>query len=322
MDTKTDRQHSEETREIVADAGDAGERLDVFLASRLPEVSRSRLRRLIQAGCVETGGRVAAKAGETVAAGDSVRVRLAREEMRALPENLPVEIVYEDSDLVVVNKSAGMVVHIGAGIHSGTLVNALLYHIRQLSSAAGDERPGIVHRLDKMTSGLMLVAKNDAAHRVLAAAFKARAIKKTYTTLVHGRVKQDAGSVDAPVGRDPRHRYRMKVGGVKGREALTEFAVLRRFQDFTLLSAMPRTGRTHQIRVHLASLGHPVAGDTAYGAPAKIRLNGQERKTLSRTFLHASALEFAHPSTGKPLAFAAPLPAELAAFLDKLTQAK
>ncbi|MGH9344892.1 MAG: RluA family pseudouridine synthase [Terriglobia bacterium] len=310
--------HSDETREITAAAADAGERLDVFLAGRFPDVSRSRLRRLIQAGCVETGGRVAMKAGETVWAGDQIRVRLAREETRALPENLPVGIVYEDSDLVVVNKPAGMVVHIGAGIHSGTLVNALLYHIRQLSSAAGDERPGIVHRLDKMTSGLMLAAKNDAAHRVLAAAFKARTVKKTYTALVHGRVKQNAGAIEAPVGRDPRHRYRMKAGGAQGREALTHFTVLRRFQNFTLLSAMPRTGRTHQIRVHLASLGHPVVGDTAYGAPSTIHLGGSERKTLPRTFLHASALEFAHPSTGRPLAFEAPLPAELAEFLEKL----
>ncbi|MGH9403946.1 MAG: RluA family pseudouridine synthase [Terriglobia bacterium] len=309
--------HSDETREIVADA--AGGRLDVFLASRLPEVSRSRLQRLIRAGCVETNGRVATKAGETVAAGDRIRVRLVREETRALPENLPFGIVYEDDDLVVVNKPAGMVVHTGAGVHSGTLVNALLYHIRQLSSAAGNERPGIVHRLDKMTSGLMLVAKNDPAHRALADAFKARSVQKTYTALVHGRMTSDHGAIETVVGRDPRRRYRMKAGAAKGREALTHYRVLRRFHDFTLLNAMPHTGRTHQIRVHLASIRHPVAGDTAYGAPARIRLAGLEQKTLPRTFLHASALEFAHPSTGKPLAFQAPLPDDLAAFLDKLS---
>lgn len=318
MDTKTDSQRADEIREIIADASGAGERLDVFLASRLPELSRSHLRRLIQAGCVETGGRVAAKAGEIVSEGDPIRVRLARVETRAQPENLPIGIIYEDASLVVVNKPAGMVVHIGAGIHSGTLVNALLYHIRQLSTAAGDERPGIVHRLDKMTSGLMLVAKDDASHRTLAAAFKERTVRKTYIALVHGRVSRDQGEIEAPVGRDPHHRYRMKIGGEKAREALTHFTVIRRFQSFTLLHAMPRTGRTHQIRVHLASIGHPVAGDTAYGAPAKIQLNGLDRGTLARTFLHAFKLEFAHPTTGKLLAFEAPLPADLEAFLRKV----
>lgn len=318
MDTKTDPQHSEEAREVIADAGGAGQRLDVFLAGRLPELSRSHLRRLIHAGCVETGGRVAAKGGEIVSEGDRIRVRLARVETRARPENLPVEIVYEDAALVVVNKPAGMVVHMGAGIHSGTLVNALLYHIRQLSTAAGDERPGIVHRLDKMTSGLMLVAKNDASHRALAAAFKERAVHKTYIALVHGRVSGDEGAIEAAVGRDPHHRYRMKAGGEKAREALTRFAVIRRFQDFTLLYAMPRTGRTHQIRVHLASIGHPVVGDATYGARDRIRLGGSDQKTLPRTFLHAFKLEFAHPTTGEPLAFEAPLPADLEAFLKKL----
>lgn len=318
MDTKTDPQHSDEVREVIADASGAGRRLDVFLASWMPEQSRSYFRRLIHAGHVEIGGRVAAKAGEIVSEGDCIRVRLAHVETRAHPENLPVEIIYEDASLVVVNKPAGMVVHIGAGNDSGTLVNALLYHIRQLSTAAGDERPGIVHRLDKMTSGLMLVAKDDASHRTLAAAFKERAIRKTYITLVHGRVNRDQGTIEAPVGRDPHHRYRMKTGGEKARDALTNFTVIQRLQDFTLLHAMPRTGRTHQIRVHLASIGHPVAGDFVYGAPEKIRLGGLDQLTLPRTFLHAFRLEFAHPATGEPLSFEAPLPEDLEIFLQKV----
>lgn len=307
-----------ETRELVAGAEDAGERLDVFLARRMPESSRSQLQKLIRNGLVEIGARAAHKAGEVVAVGDAVRVRLVKEKMRAAAEDLPLAIVYEDDDLVVVNKAAGMVVHVGAGVRSGTLVNALLYHIRHLSSTGGDERPGIVHRLDKMTSGLILVAKNDRAHRTLAAAFKARTVHKTYTALVHGRVAQDEGVIEAPVGRDPRRRSRMRAGGVHAREALTHYRVLRRFLNFTLVHAMPRSGRTHQIRVHLASIGHAVVGDTLYGAPAKIHVASGERKTLPRTFLHASAIEFQHPSAGKTMAFNAPLPADLAEFLEKL----
>ncbi len=307
-----------ETREWVAGAEDAGERVDVFLARMMPESSRSQLQKLIRNGWVEICQHGARKAGEVISAGDSIRVRVVKETMTAVAEDLPLDVVYEDDDLVVVNKAAGMVVHVGAGVRSGTLVNALLYHIRQLSSAAGDNRPGIVHRLDKMTSGLILVAKNDAAHRALAAAFKARTVRKTYIALVHGRVKQDEGVIEAAVGRDPRHRSRMGVGGVSPREAVTHYRVLRRFAQFTLVQAMPRTGRTHQIRVHLASIGHPVVGDTLYKAPTRIQIEGAEEKTLARNFLHALALEFEHPSTGKTMAFQAALPADLEVFLERL----
>ncbi|MGH9405238.1 MAG: RluA family pseudouridine synthase [Terriglobia bacterium] len=307
-----------ETRVIAANPAEPGERLDVLLARELPSMSRSQLQRLIRLGCVEIGSRPAVKTGQTVASGDRIEVRLAKKEVLAEPEDLPLEIVYEDQDLVVVNKAAGMVAHPGAGIRSGTLVNALLYHIRELSSTAGEDRPGIVHRLDKMTSGLVIVAKNDAAHRALSAAFKAREIRKTYIALVHGLTKNDEGVIDTPIGRDTRDRYRMRTNGACARDALTEYRVLRRLSRFTLLRVAPRTGRTHQIRVHLASIGHSVAGDTLYGAPAQFRVAHVMRKTLPRTFLHASALEFRHPSTGVALSFEAPLPAELVEFLSSL----
>lgn len=284
----------------------------------MPESSRSQLQRLIRLGCVEIGPRIPAKAGEMIAAGDRIRVRLMKSALHAEPEDLPLNIVYEDDDLLVVNKSAGMVVHAGAGAHSGTLVNALLYHVQSLSSAAGEDRPGIVHRLDKMTSGLMVAAKNDRAHRALAAAFKARTVHKTYTALAHGSFEKEEGLIESAVGRDPRRRFRMKAGGLRARESLTRYKVLRRYSGFTLLHALPESGRTHQIRVHLASIGHAVVGDTLYGAPARIRVAGVEQSTLARNFLHASALEFQHPSTSLPMSFAAPLPPDLAAFLDKL----
>ena len=296
-------------------------RIDVFLAHRIPDFSRSQVQRLIRSGLVKIGGRVARKAGETVAAGKSISVRAERQEIRATAEALPLEIVYEDSDLVVVNKPAGMVVHVGAGVKSGTLVNALLHHIGKLSTAGGELRPGIVHRLDRMTSGLVVVAKNDFTHRGLAAQFKGREVHKTYLLLVHGRVAKEAGAIAAPVGRDPVRRVRMKVGGIRPREALTRYRVERRFAHFTLLEAEPHTGRTHQIRVHFASLGHPVVGDTLYGAPAKLRLGGREEKTLTRTFLHAATLGFRHPRSGELMTLRAPLPEELDNFL-RLVAAK
>ncbi|MBZ5543434.1 MAG: RluA family pseudouridine synthase [Acidobacteriia bacterium] len=298
-------------REFVVAAEDAGTRCDVYLARQIPDVSRSQVQRLIRAGLVTRGGRDVRKPGEAVEASDLIRVRIEREELRAAPEDLPLEILYEDSDLVVVNKSAGMVVHIGAGVKSGTLVNALLHHIGALSTAGGELRPGIVHRLDRMTSGLVVVAKNDFTHRGLAAQFKGREVHKTYLLLVHGRVAKDSGEISKPVGRDPVRRVRMKVGGIRPREALTRYRVERRFAHFTLLEAEPRTGRTHQIRVHFASLGHPVVGDTLYGAPAKLRLGGREEKTLPRTFLHAATLGFRHPRGGELMTLRAPLPEEL-----------
>jgi len=305
-------------REFIVTAEESGTRVDVFLARRMPDWSRSQIQRLIRAGLVTIGTQVARKAGEEVEAGERIRVRAEAREVRAAPEALPLSIVYEDADLVVVNKAAGMAVHLGAGVKSGTLVNALLHHIGSLSGAGGELRPGIVHRLDKMTSGLVIVAKNDFAHRALAAQFKGRDVHKTYTVLVHGRVAKDAGEIAAAVGRDPVRRIRMKVGGIRPREALTRYRVLRRFPHFTLLEAEPRTGRTHQIRVHFSSLGHPVVGDTLYGAPGKLKIAGREEKTLARNFLHASAIEFRHPRTGALVSLRAPLPVELERFLGTL----
>ncbi len=305
-------------RQFVVPAESAGDRLDVFLARQMPDWSRSQIQRLIRDGRVTVGSSPARKSGEAIEAGTPISVCAEHEELRAKPEALPLAIVYEDADILVVNKAAGMVVHVGAGISSGTLVNALLAHSAGLSSAGGALRPGIVHRLDKMTSGLVVVAKNDIAHRRLSEQFKSRDVHKTYVALVHGRVAADSGEIAKPVGRDPHRRTRMKAGGIAPREALTKYRVLRRIGPFTLLQAMPRTGRTHQIRVHLASVGHPVVGDTTYGAPAKLRLEGREEPTLARTFLHAAKLAFAHPITGAPLQLEAPLPEELAAFVARL----
>ncbi len=307
-----------ETRHFVVPAESAGDRLDVFLARQMPDWSRSQVQRLIREGLVTVGSGPARKAGEKLEAQARISVRAEHEEVRATPEDLPLAIVYEDSDILAVNKPAGMVVHVGAGVRSGTLVNALVAHIMGLSTLGGELRPGIVHRLDKMTSGLVLVAKNDTAHRRLSEQFKSREVHKTYIALVHGRVGPDSGQIAKPVGRDPHRRTRMRTGGIAAREALTKYRVLRRFRHFTLVEAMPHTGRTHQIRVHLASLGHPVVGDTTYGAPARLKLGECDEPTLPRTFLHAAKLVLAHPLTGTPLRFEAPLPAELSAFIAYL----
>jgi 23S rRNA pseudouridine1911/1915/1917 synthase len=307
-----------ETREFTVSGEETGVRLDVYLARRMPDWSRSQILRLIRSGLVAVDGHQARKGGEEVLAGQRIVVTAEREEMRARAEALPLAIVYEDDDLVVVNKPAGMVVHVGAGVKSGTLVNALLHHIGKLSSAGGELRPGIVHRLDRMTSGLVIVAKNDAAHRALAAQFKARGVHKTYTVLVHGRVAQEQGEIREPIGRDPIRRTRMKAGGLHPRDAVTFYRVVRRFQRFTLLEAEPRTGRTHQIRVHFSSIGHPIVGDTLYGAPSKLPLERREVPTLPRTFLHATSLEFRHPRTGEVLSLKADLPPDLKLFLEEI----
>jgi 23S rRNA pseudouridine1911/1915/1917 synthase len=311
-----------ETRTFVAAAPDAGVRLDVFLTRQMPDWSRSQVQQQIRSGAVCVGSRTAYKAGEAIAAGDRVTIRATRHELRATPEELPLEIVYEDNDLLVVNKPAGMVVHVGAGVRSGTLVNALLYHIGTLARAAGELRPGIVHRLDRMTSGLVVVAKNDETHRHLSHQFKSREVHKTYLALVHGRVARDHGEIGEPVGRDPRRRIRMRTAGVGAREAQTLYQVKQRFQRCTLLEVHPLTGRTHQIRVHLASISHPVVGDTLYGAPSKLRIDNSEEKTLERNFLHAAAINFRHPRTGENLAFEVPLPDELDRFLGRIEDAQ
>ena len=284
----------------------------------MPDWSRSQIQRQIKAGLVSIGSEAVYKAGEEVEPGDRVTIRVARHELRALPEDLPLNIIYEDEDLLVVNKPAGMVVHVGAGVKSGTLVNALLHHVGKLSTSGGELRPGIVHRLDRMTSGLVVVAKNDSAHRELSAQFKLREVHKTYVALVHGRMTNDHGEISTSVGRDPGRRIRMRSGGIGAREASTRYRLLRHFRHFTLLEAEPRTGRTHQIRVHISSIGHPVVGDTLYGAPSRLRLDAREEKTIARNFLHAAALELRHPRTQERLSFKAPLAPELEELLTRL----
>lgn len=306
-------------REFVVSGEDIGRRLDVFLAEHMPDWSRSQLQRLIQSGLVQISERPASKSGQKLEADDRITVRAERQPLRAFAEDLPLKILYEDKDLAVIDKAAGMAVHVGVGTKSGTLVNALLHHLGEgLSSVGGELRPGIVHRLDKMTSGVILIAKNDAAHRELAEQFKSRTVHKDYLALVHGRVEREQGKIEEPVGRDPVRRARMKIGGIGPREAITLYHVARRFHHFTLVDAEPHTGRTHQIRVHFAFLKHPIVGDRMYGAPGKVRIGAQERVTLDRNFLHAAQIEFAHPRTGEPMTLRSPLPPKLAAFLDLL----
>jgi 23S rRNA pseudouridine1911/1915/1917 synthase len=244
-----------------------------------------------------------------------------------MAEELPLDIVYEDDDLAVVNKAAGMMVHAGAGAtdderNRGTLVNALMYRFGQLSGVGGDLRPGIVHRLDKATSGLIVVAKNDETHRKLAAQFARRVVKKIYVALVHGWMKQDRGTISSSISRDPVRRTRMTTLRSGGREAITHYTAQRRIDSkygkFTLLEVRIDTGRTHQIRVHLASLRHPVVGDTLYGAPREMIAKNESPIFLSRNFLHAAALQLQHPRSGATLSFARPLPKELLEFLQKI----
>lgn len=290
--------------------GDAvGQRLDLYLQQQLPQYSRSRLQQWIKDGRVRVNG-ATQRPSYTLRSGDRIDVDPADPApLHAQPEEIPLDILYEDADLVAIHKPAGMVVHSGAGVSAGTLVNALLHRFQNLSAAGGSERPGIVHRLDKETSGVILVARNDAAHRSLAAQFAGRQVEKRYLALVRGSVRLDQGRIEKPIARDPVHRTRMTARLAKGRASLSEYRVLRRFEGFTLVEVRIGTGRTHQIRVHMASIGHPVAGDRLYGGPPS---------PCGRFFLHAALIRFLHPTTGKPLEIAAPLPVELEHWLSGL----
>jgi 23S rRNA pseudouridine1911/1915/1917 synthase len=299
---------------LTAEASDAGKRLDQMLHERLPEFSRSRIQQWIKGGRVLVDG-APGRSSRLVRGAEIIEVEPAPPvPLHAAPEDIPLAVLYEDEDLVAVDKPAGMVVHAGAGVHSGTLVNALLHKFEALSGVGGPLRPGIVHRLDRYTSGVLLVAKNDAAHRHLAAQFSGRRVEKVYLALVHGRVLRESGRIERPIARDPVHRTRMTARLAEGRAAWSEYRVLRRFARFTFLEVRIGTGRTHQIRVHLASIGHPVAGDALYGAPARV----EGMPPLGRYFLHAHRIRFRLPSTGEELAVEAPLPASLAEWMEAL----
>lgn len=283
-------------------------RIDKVLGHHFQQFSRSRLQKWIADGHVLVNGQPV-KPKYRLVVGDKVVIKPeAPQKIDLKPEAIPLDIVYEDADVIVVNKPQGMVVHPAPGHPDHTLVNALLYH-SPLSTINGEFRPGIVHRIDKDTSGLLMVAKNDQAHRSLAAQLKAKTTKREYVALVHGVIKQDAGTIDAPIGRS--HKDRKKQAIVSdGRHAVTHFKVLKRYRHFTLVACRLETGRTHQIRVHMKSIGHPLAGDPLYGPRKTLPGHGQ--------YLHARELGFKHPRTGKELLFTAPLPANFQQMLDKL----
>jgi 23S rRNA pseudouridine1911/1915/1917 synthase len=333
-----------EQRTIEALAEAKGQRLDLFLAAQLEGVSRSRVQLLIDQGDVLVDG-LHEKASLKLRGGE--RIDITGEPhpapLKATAEEIPLDVIYEDADLAVINKPAGMMVHAGSGQNEearnrGTLVNALLYRFKALSATGGDLRPGIVHRLDKETSGLIVVAKNDRTHAALAELFSSRQIKKTYIALVQGAVERARGTINTNVGRDPQRRTRMTTKPLgDARAAVSHYEVVRRlanrFGKFTLVRVRIETGRTHQIRVHMASIGHPVVGDTLYGGSGHLtdqvasqaatskaarRKAEPEKLKLGRNFLHAAQLEFPHPSTGKLLQLEAPLPAELEEFLSRL----
>ncbi len=310
-----------ETVTLHVSEADAGTRLDSFLAAQIDGWSRARLQRLIDEQDVLVNGKLV-RASYNVCAKDEIEVELTpAPSSNFIPENIPLHIVFEDDDVIVINKPAGLVVHPAAGIHSGTLANALAYHFQQLSMHAGLSRPGIVHRLDRDTSGLLVVAKTETGHENLADQFRAREVFKSYVALVYGVIKREAGRIEQPIARDPRNRTRMAIVP-GGRGAVSLYKVRRSYDSFTLLDVELKTGRTHQIRVHLSWLKHPVVGDELYGGGRDnnvqdVELRAQIRK-LNRQFLHAEQLGFRHPRTGEQMRFAAPMPAELLRLLREL----
>jgi 23S rRNA pseudouridine1911/1915/1917 synthase len=297
-------------------------RLDSWLARELPGLSRARIQSLIAAGEVRLQGKTT-RASARLRPGQAVSVFVPEPvPARPLPEDIPLDIVHEDRHLLVLSKPAGLAVHPGAGRPGGTLVNALLRHVRDLSGVGGVLRPGIVHRLDRGTSGLLVVAKDDETHRALAQQFAGRTVEKEYLALVLGVPARREGTIDAPVGRDPVHRKRMSARSPRGREARSSYAVQEAFDGAALLRVRIHTGRTHQIRVHLASLGHPVAGDATYGGtrppPSRQAASRAALASLERPALHAARLAFTHPGTGQRVIFESPLPSDLQAVVDRL----
>jgi 23S rRNA pseudouridine1911/1915/1917 synthase len=337
LDFEDDNDAEDGIRHFTADPAAAGLRLDQYLAQALPDISRARVQMLIEAGQVRVDGKTA-KTKMKLAGGEPIEIEGSPvpPPLHAIAEDIPLDILFEDKYLAVVNKPAGMMVHAGAGTtddarNRGTLVNAILFHLNALSGSQGEMRPGIVHRLDKMTSGAIVVAKDDSTHRKLGDMFQQRQVHKTYVALVHGHVVKDHTTVDLPIARDLVRRTRMTTRRADGRSARSHVNVLERITTpyglFTLVEVKIETGRTHQIRVHMQSLGHPVVGDTLYGAPHLIRGPGPNPGTagpdetalhLERNFLHAAHLAFTHPQTGKPVDTDAPLPVELVEFVEAL----
>ncbi|MDE3103825.1 MAG: RluA family pseudouridine synthase [Acidobacteriota bacterium] len=332
LELEDDALTDDAVRVLTVPAAAAGLRLDQYLTQAIPEISRARVQLLIDSGQVLVHGQTA-KPKRKLAGGEQVEIHGAPhpEPLHATPEEIPLRIVYEDTYLAVIDKPAGMTVHAGAGAsdderNRGTLVNALLFHFQQLSGVGGDLRPGIVHRLDKQTSGLILVAKDDVTHRKLGEMFAARALEKTYLALVHGHVPKDDTTITLPVARDLLRRTRMTTRrgpDVPGaRSAISHVHVLERLQSrygaFSLVEVHIETGRTHQIRVHLQALGHPVVGDTLYGAPHQLHAPDAPELALERNFLHAAHLVLRHPRTGSTLDLTAPLPVELESLLAAL----
>lgn len=309
--------------EFIVPADCSGHRLDRFLVSQLPALSRSRIQSLIDEGRVLVDG-TALKSSHHVVSGDTVDIEIPPTPSAGVEaEPIPLAILYEDEDVAVINKPAGMIVHPGAGADAGTLVAALLNRFGDsgLSATGGPLRPGIVHRLDKDTSGAILVARTDEAHQKLVSDFRERRIEKTYIALLHGSIKGQSGSVELAVARDLRRRSRMTARRREGREARTDWRILLRLKNYTLIQAGLHTGRTHQIRVHFSALSCPVVGDTLYGAPRQERVASVLLPPLNRNFLHAARIAFAHPRTGRQIEVCAPLPPELVDYLAALARA-
>lgn len=289
-----------------------GERIDKYLSEQLEDMTRSHIQKLIKENMVRVNG-MTVKSNFKLSASDQIEVEIPElKEPDILPENIPLDILYEDQDILVVNKPKGMVVHPAPGHYKGTLVNAIMYHCKDnLSGINGVMRPGIVHRIDMDTTGSLLICKNDRAHQALAEQLKEHSITRKYHAIVHGRLKEDEGTIDKPIGRHPIDRKKMSVHCTNGREAVTHYRVLKRFQQFTYIECQLETGRTHQIRVHMSSIGHPILGDQVYG-PAKCpyKLQGQT--------LHAKVLGITHPTTGEYMEFDAPLPDYFQGLLEKM----
>ncbi|MGD7060126.1 RluA family pseudouridine synthase [Bacillus altitudinis] len=286
------------------------ERLDKFLSMTEPEWSRTQVQQWVKDGLIEVNGKQV-KANYKVQAGDQIKVEIPDPEaLDVEAESMDLDIYYEDEDVLVVNKPRGMVVHPAPGHVTGTLVNGLMAHCNDLSGINGVMRPGIVHRIDKDTSGLLMVAKNDMAHESLVNQLVAKTVTRKYTAVVHGIIQHDTGTIDAPIGRDKKDRQSMTVTKENAKQAITHFDVLERFQDFTVVECRLETGRTHQIRVHMKYIGYPLAGDPKYGPRKTVDFNGQ--------LLHAGVLGFDHPRTGEYMEFTAPIPADMQAFIDSL----